>query len=135
MRQINSRVAFWVIIGSIGRKFGNHLEPIKKLLSCGLYGIKWSRSTNGGLELHRLLSLNNVCYASPIRMSRLNTNFRIAFKLKGLGVGHFHYARIMWVRTGNYDSFNWKQTLFGNKIPMRFVKEIQIWHLLKGITL
>ena len=39
------------------------------------------------------------------------------------------------VRTGNYDSFNWKQALFGERIQRKFVKKIKIWHLLRGITL
>ena len=37
-------------------------------------------------------------------------------------------------RTGNYD-FNWKQALFGERIPKKFATEIEIWHLLHGITL
>jgi len=36
---------------------------------------------------------------------------------------------------GNYDSFNWKQTLFGERIPKKFVKKFKVWHLLRGITL
>ena len=39
------------------------------------------------------------------------------------------------VRSGNDDIFNWKQTLFGKRIPKKFGKTIQIWHLLRGITL
>ena len=39
------------------------------------------------------------------------------------------------VRRGNYDYFNWKQTLFGERIPKRYGKKIKIWHLLRGITL
>ena len=39
------------------------------------------------------------------------------------------------VRNGNYDSFNWKQALFGERIPNKFGKNINIWHLLRGITL
>lgn len=38
-------------------------------------------------------------------------------------------------RTGNYDNFNWKQTLFGEKFPYEFGKMIKIWHILKDITL
>lgn len=39
------------------------------------------------------------------------------------------------VRTGNYNNFNWKQALFGERIPKKFGKMIKIWHLLRGITL
>ena len=39
------------------------------------------------------------------------------------------------VRMGNYDYFNWKQALFGEKLPKRYGKKIKIWHLLRGITL
>ena len=39
------------------------------------------------------------------------------------------------VQSGNYDTFNWKQAMFGKRIPKKFSKTIQIWHLLRGITL
>ena len=39
------------------------------------------------------------------------------------------------VNTGNYDSFNWKQALFGERIRKKFAPKIQVWHLLRGITL
>ena len=39
------------------------------------------------------------------------------------------------VRNGNYDSFNWKQALFGERIRNKFGKNINIWHLLRGIML
>ena len=39
------------------------------------------------------------------------------------------------VKTGNYDCFNWKQALFGKRIPKQFGKLIKVWHLLRGITL
>ena len=39
------------------------------------------------------------------------------------------------VRTGNYDCFNWKQVVFGERIPKRYGKMVKIWHLLRGITL
>ena len=39
------------------------------------------------------------------------------------------------IRTRNYDSFNWKQTLFEEKIPKKFTKKIKVWHLLRGMTL
>ena len=39
------------------------------------------------------------------------------------------------VRSGNYDCFNWKQPLFGERIPKRYGKMIKVWHLLRGITL
>ena len=38
-------------------------------------------------------------------------------------------------RTGNCDSFHWKQALFGERIPKKFGKKIKFWHLLCGITL
>jgi hypothetical protein len=39
------------------------------------------------------------------------------------------------VRTGHLDSFNWKQAIFGERIPYKFRKMTKIWHLLRGITL
>jgi hypothetical protein len=39
------------------------------------------------------------------------------------------------LRTGKYDSFNWKQALVRESIPKKFVKKVKIWHLLQGITL
>ena len=39
------------------------------------------------------------------------------------------------VRTGNYDRFNWKQALIGERIPKKYGKKIKTWHLLRGITL
>ena len=39
------------------------------------------------------------------------------------------------VRSGNYDCFNWKQAIFGERIPKRYGKMSKIWHLLRGITL
>ena len=39
------------------------------------------------------------------------------------------------VRINNYDSFHWKQALFGEMIPKKFVKKIKIQHLLRDITL
>ena len=39
------------------------------------------------------------------------------------------------VRMGNYDCFNWKQALFGERIPKRYDKIIKVWHLLRGIIL
>ena len=39
------------------------------------------------------------------------------------------------VRTGNYDCFNWKQALFGERLPKKYGPKIKIWHLLRGITL
>ena len=39
------------------------------------------------------------------------------------------------VKTNNYDSFNWKQALFGERIPNKIAKKIMIWHLFRGMTL
>lgn len=39
------------------------------------------------------------------------------------------------VRTTNYETFHWKQALFGERLQKKFCKQIQIWHLLRGITL
>ena len=39
------------------------------------------------------------------------------------------------VQMSNYDSFQWKQTLFGERIPTKFVKKTKTWHLLQVITL
>ena len=39
------------------------------------------------------------------------------------------------VISGNYDCFNWKQTIFGERLPKKYDPNIKIWHLLRGITL
>ena len=39
------------------------------------------------------------------------------------------------VRSDHLDSFNWKQTIFGERISYKFRKLVKIWHLLQGITL
>ena len=39
------------------------------------------------------------------------------------------------VRTGNHDTFHWKQALLGKRILNKFVKKMKIWHLLPGIKL
>ena len=39
------------------------------------------------------------------------------------------------VRTTNHYRSNWKEVLFGERIPKRNGKMIKIWHLLRGITL
>lgn len=39
------------------------------------------------------------------------------------------------VRTCNYDSFHWKQFIFGERIPTKYGKKIKVWHLLRGIML
>ena len=39
------------------------------------------------------------------------------------------------VQSGNYDCFNWKQALLGERIPKKYSKTIKIWHLLRGITM
>ena len=39
------------------------------------------------------------------------------------------------VRTGNYDIFQWKQAMFGERLRKKFCKQIEIWHLLRDITL
>ena len=47
----------------------------------------------------------------------------------------FIMHKLCGVRTGNYDCFNWKQALFGERIPNRYGKMIKVWHLLREITL
>ena len=39
------------------------------------------------------------------------------------------------VRTSNDDNFNWKQALFGERIPKKYDKLVKVWHLLRGITM
>ena len=39
------------------------------------------------------------------------------------------------VRTGNYDTFNWKQAMFGERVPKKNDKMIKVWHLLRSVTL
>ena len=37
------------------------------------------------------------------------------------------------VRIGNYDSFHWKQAMFGERIQKKICKQIIIWHLLTAL--
>ena len=39
------------------------------------------------------------------------------------------------VRMGNYDTFNRKQVLFGERMPKKKGKMIKVWHLLRGTLL
>jgi hypothetical protein len=39
------------------------------------------------------------------------------------------------VRSGNYDNFSRKQTIFGERIPKKYGKKSKIWHVLRKITL
>ena len=39
------------------------------------------------------------------------------------------------VRSGNYDCFNWKQAILGERIPKRYGKKSKTWHLFRGITM
>ena len=39
------------------------------------------------------------------------------------------------VKTGNLDCFNWKQAMFGERIPRKYGPQVKIRHLLKGIIL
>ena len=39
------------------------------------------------------------------------------------------------VRIDNYDSFHWKQAMFGERVHNKLCNQIKIWHLLRGITL
>ena len=38
------------------------------------------------------------------------------------------------VRIDNYDSFNWKQAIFGERIPKKYGRKIKSWHLLRGTS-
>ena len=39
------------------------------------------------------------------------------------------------VISDNYDCFNWKQIIFGERLSKKYDPNIKIWHLLRGITL
>ena len=39
------------------------------------------------------------------------------------------------VRSGNLDCFNWKQAIFGERIPRKYGPKVKIWHILRGIIL
>lgn len=89
------------------------------------------------------LYLQTMCFfASP------NTSESIKHKLWDCMQARRAWRRVMFivhelcrVRTGNYDSFHWKQGLireriskkFGNKIKR--IKKLKIWHLLCNIAL
>ena len=47
----------------------------------------------------------------------------------------FIMQKLCGVRSGNLDCFNWKQTIFRERIPRKYGSKVKIWHLLKGITL
>ena len=50
-------------------------------------------------------------------------------------MGHIYMHELCGVRTSNFDNFNWKQALFGERIPKKYGKMVKVWHLLRGITL
>ena len=72
-----------------------------------------------------------------ISSSESSINFGIAFKLGGhiWRWATFIMHKLCGVRTSNYDCFNWKHAMFGERIPKKYYKKITIWHLLWGIKL
>jgi hypothetical protein len=69
-------------------------------------------------------------------VNQSSTNFEIAFQARrAWGWATLVMHESCEVRTGNYDSFQWKQVLFRERIPKKFHKIIKIWHLLQGIAL
>ena len=53
-------------------------------------------------------------------MNQSKINFEFAFKLEGRGDGvTFIMRELCGVRLGNYDWLNWKQAMFGERIPKK----------------
>ena len=91
---------------------------------------------SGVLTLHRPPSPSNVYFAFLTRASQSNTNFGIGIQARqAWRWTTFIMHELCGVRTSNYDSFNWKQALFRERIPKKYGKIIKICHLLRGITL
>ena len=58
------------------------------------------------------------------------------FKLGGRGDGlPISCMNFVGLEMATMICFNWKQTIFGKRIPKKYSKKIKIWHLLRGITL
>lgn len=110
-------------ISSVITIFTSHIcgtlpTPTRKPHPCDPFGTKWLQSMNGGRMLLRLLSLNNMFFAFLTRAKSIKEKF-----------GDCIQAQRAWrwpttimhelceVRTGNYITFNWKQTLFWGEDP------------------
>lgn len=85
--RINGKAISPETIGFIGPMRGILPTQAKKPLSCGPFGTTQKWLMNGGPELLRLLSPNNVSSAFQTLATWLNTSFGIAFKEGVLGSG------------------------------------------------
>ena len=95
-------------ISSTSLMYGSHFGVVKNLCSCGPYGTKQWQLMNGGLTLGWHLSQNNVFFCLPY----MNKFQGLHSSQDGVEIMH----EVCRVRIGNYDSFNWMQTLFGKTI-------------------
>lgn len=73
-------------------------------------------------------------FVSLIHVNQLSISFGTTSKPEEHGGGRLiNLHEFRGVRTCNYNSFHWKQALFGERIGNNFVKSIKIWHLLRNV--
>ena len=78
----------------------------------------------------------HVSHVSRTRANQSSIDSRTVFKLGGPGNGlRSSYHELCVVKMGNYDNFNWKHAMFGERILYKLGKVIKIWHLLRSIIL
>ena len=107
MRWTNDKITSHWITNFIDHKWGTPSNPIMNPPSCGPFGTRWSRSTNGGLTSHPNLSSSSTIFlsfffsfflASHRQVKELNTYYEIAFMPKEVGGGSslscMHFARL-----------------------------------------
>lgn len=95
----------------------------KKPCSFGKSDTKQLWLTNGGPALHWPLFLRNVSFTSQIRGKQSNLEFGIAFKQGGRGDGpRILCTNFVGLQLAIYNSLNWKQVLFAERIPKTYNK-------------
>ena len=85
----NGKVTSRPIIGSIDPKCGTLSAPVKKLHSCGPFGIRLWQPMSGGPKLLRPLFPNNAHFSSRTLVNQSSTNFGTVSKQGGHGNGPY----------------------------------------------
>ena len=85
----NGKVTSRPIIGSIDPKCGTLSAPVKKLHSCGPFGIRLWQPMSGRPKLLRPLFPNNAHFSSRTLVNQSSTNFGTVSKQGGHGNGPY----------------------------------------------
>ena len=130
-------------IGFVEQKCGAHFHPIRKLCSSSSFGIRWSRSMNGGHKSLWCLFRSSVCVFSFFMFSFIIYIYiYISFPNTSVLVKHKFWeciqARCAWrwaMHTSFYMNYAWLGLVLmivfsGNKLTLvkGFLKD-WVWHL------